>query len=271
MESWFKDLFGTEKPIIAMAHLPALPGTPRYDEALGVEGIVEKLRADVRCLLEAGVDSVMFCNEDDRPYVLTAGLEQVAAMSRIVAELAPRDRPFGVDFLWDAKAAMAIAAATGAAFIREVLTGVYESDMGVWAPSAGELLRYRRQIGAQNVRVFFNIVPEFASPLGTRTLAQKARSVVMSSLPDALLVSGLMAGVAPEPALLQEVKEAVGDAVPVLLNTGARADNIAQYLAVADGAIVGSSLKVNGHTWNPVDPERARAFMAAVRAARGGR
>ncbi|MFQ5855987.1 MAG: BtpA/SgcQ family protein [Anaerolineae bacterium] len=262
------ELFGVDKPVIAMAHFPALPGTPRYVPTLGVDGIIERMREDVHHLLAGGVDAIMFCNEDDRPYTLRASFEAVAVMTRVITELRPTDRPFGVDFLWDAKAPLAIAKATGAAFIREVVTGVYESDMGLWAPDAAALYRYRRQIDAEDVRIFANIMPEFASPLGSRSISERAKSAVTSSLVDAVLVSGLMAGTEPDFSLVQEAKEAVGDQVPVLLNTGARPDNIQRFLAVADGVIVGSTLKVDGYTWNPVDPERVKTFMAAVREVR---
>src|SRR5262245_9330516 len=153
----FSELFEREKPVIAMAHLPPLPGTPLYDEASGVAGIVEAVRADLGILLAAGVDAVLFCNEGDRPYALRAGPEGIAVLARVVAELAPGDRPYGVDFLWDARAALAVAAATGAAFIREVTTGVYESDMGLWNTDAAGLLRERRRLGADNVRVLMNV------------------------------------------------------------------------------------------------------------------
>jgi hypothetical protein len=79
-----------------------------------------------------------------------------------------------------------------------------------------------------------------------------------------------MAGAEPELSALQDAKAAVGDGVPVLVNTGARADNIRTFLQVADGVVVGSSLKVAGHTWNPVDEERVRAFMDVVRQVREG-
>lgn len=265
MSTFLRDLFGVNKPVIAMAHFPALPGTPRYDASLGVEGMMAKMEKDVRHLLDGGVDAIMFCNEDDRPYTFQADFEAVAVMTRIITELRPTDRPFGVDFLWDAKAPLAIAKATGAAFIREVVSGVYESDMGLWAPDAAALYRYRRQIDAQDVRIFANIMPEFASPLGTRTVAQRATSVVTSTLVDAILIAGPMAGAVPDLSLIKEAKEAVGAAVPVFLNTGATAERVGQYLSVADGVIVGSSLKVDGYTWNPVDPERVKAFMSAVK------
>lgn len=265
MSDLLHDLFGVKKPVIAMAHLPALPGTPRYDPALGVEGIVERVRADVEHLLAGGVDGILFCNEDDRPYSFQMDLESVAVMTRVIAEVHPTDRPFGVDFLWDAKAALAVAKATGAAFIREVVTGVYESDMGLWAPDAAALYRYRRQIDAEDVRVFANITPEFASPLGNRSVGERARSAVVSTLVDVILVSGPMAGAEPDVSWIREAKEAVGDAVPVLLNTGAKVSNIRTFLQYADGVIVGSSLKVDGYTWNPVDPARVQAFMEVVK------
>jgi membrane complex biogenesis BtpA family protein len=263
IQEWIPDLFKQDKPVIAMAHVPALPGTPRYDEVGGIDLLVEKVRQDVKILVSGGVDAILFCNEDDRPYVFKAGIEQIAAMTRVVTECAPDDIPYGVDFLWDPNAAIAIAHATGASFTREVFTGVYESDMGVWAPSAGETMRFKRLVGARDLKVFYNVVPEFASTLGTRSVAQRAKSAVVSSLADVILVSGPMAGEEPPIDFIKEIKEVIPD-VPVFLNTGAREENIAAFLNIADGVIVGSSLKVDGDTWNPVDKERVKKFMRVV-------
>jgi uncharacterized protein len=262
----FTDLFEGPKPVIAMAHLPPLPGTPLYDAQAGVGAIVESVRDDVAQLLDAGVDAVMFCNEGDRPYQLQAGPEGVAVLARVVTEVAPKDRPFGCDFLWDPRAALAVAVATGASFIREVATGVYESDMGLWNTNAGELLRERRRLDAEQVQILMNITPEFASQIGNRTITQVARSAVVSSLADAILVSGPMAGSEPDLAALREAADAVGGEVPVFVNTGAKSTNIAEFLTVADGCIVGSDLKRDGGTWNPVDRERADRFLEAARA-----
>lgn len=257
-------MFGVKKPVIAMAHFPALPGTPRYDSTLGIEGILEKLNRDIVNLLNGGVDGLLFCNEDDRPYSLKADFEAISVMTRVITELRPKNVPFGVDFLWDAKAPLAIAKATGASFIREVVTGVYESDMGILAPDPSEIFRYRKKIDAKNIKIFGNITPEFASPLGTRSLSQRAKSAVTSSLLDAVLISGPMAGTEPDLSWLKEAKDAVGKDFPVILNTGAKAENIEKFLLIADGVIVGSSLKKDGYTWNPVDPERVKAFMKVV-------
>lgn len=258
-------LFGVRFPIIAMAHLPPLPGTPLYDEHAGPEGIVEAVREDVTALCAAGVDGIMFCNEGDRPYELHIGPEGVAMMTRVIAELAPRDRPYGVDLLWDAHAALGVAAVTGAAWIREVATGVYESDMGLWTPDVAALLRQRRNLAAQHVAVLMNVTPEFASTIGSRDVGRTARSVLVSSLADAVLVSGPMAGAEPDLAALKAAKEACRAEIPVIANTGVNATNVNRFFDVADAAVVGSGLKVDGHTWNPVDPARATDFMQHVR------
>jgi membrane complex biogenesis BtpA family protein len=261
-EGWFSDLFQVHKPIIAMAHLPALPGTPRYNREKGVEHIVEWVARDIGYLVEGGVDAIMFCNEDDRPYVFEAGIEQIATMARVIAEVKPRDIPFGVDFLWDPMTAMAISHATGGRFIREVLTGVYESDMGLWSPKAGKLARFRSQIGGENIKIFYNVVPEFASSLGHRSEVERAHSAVVSSLADIILVSGKMAGAEADLSIIKNIKDFID--TPVFVNTGVKPDNVQDYLRIADGAIVGSSLKVDGYTWNPVDPKNVKELMKQV-------
>jgi membrane complex biogenesis BtpA family protein len=266
--SLLADLFGTTKPVIAMAHFPPLPGTPLYDGKVGVDQLIDLMGADIARLLNQGVDGILFCNEGDRPYALHGNFEAVAVMTHVIDALRPKDRPFGVDFLWDPKVPLAVGMATGASFVREVFTGVYESDMGLWNTDAADVLRYRHNIGADGIRCFYNVTPEFASDIGHRTVGDRARSAVVSSLADAILVSGLTAGLEPRLDVIQEVKQAVGDRVPVLLNTGAKVSNIREFLGVADGVIVGSSLKVDGYTWNAVDEDRVRSFMDVVRQVR---
>jgi membrane complex biogenesis BtpA family protein len=265
MKSRFRTLFPAEKPLIAMAHLQPLPGSPLYDATAGVQGIVDGVARDLEVLLESGFDGILFANEGDRPYQLRGDLTGAAVMARIVGEVAPDDRPFGVDFLWDSQCSLAIAVATGADFMREVCTGVYESDMGLWHTDAASLLRERRRLDADKLAILMNVTPEFASPIGSRTPALAARSVVTSSLADAILVSGSMAGDEPSLNLVREIRDSVPLEIPVLLNTGAKAATIRDYLEFADGCIVGSDLKVDGHTWNSVDPDRVRRFIDAAR------
>lgn len=270
MSDRFRRLFGDARPVIAMVHLAALPGTPLHDADRGVEGVLADAARDLDALLAAGVDAVMFGNENDRPYELSVDTGSTATMAYVIGRL--RDRisvPFGVNVLWDPVATVALAAATGAAFAREIMTGTYASDMGLWNPSAAEAQRYRARLGAGDVALFYNVAAEFAHSLDARPLASRARSAVMSSVPDAVLVSGPMTGETAPLAELESVKAAL-PSIPVLANTGVRHDTVADVLAVADGCIVGSALKQDGDTWRPVDPDRTADFMARAREARGG-
>jgi membrane complex biogenesis BtpA family protein len=263
-----RSLFGTSKPIIAMVHLPALPGRPRHDRRAGIGKLVDSAAADVKALQAAGVDGLLFCNEADLPYQLVTGPEIAAGMAAVIGQVrACVAVPFGVNVVWDPIASLAVAAATGAAFIREVATGSYESDHGFMRPDLGAIAAYRERIGAGSVALFSNITPEFGSTVGSRTVAERARSAAYLGV-DAILISGLMTGTPLDATELAAAKRAVPD-VPVLANTGTRAETIGEILAVADGAIVGTSLKVDGVTWNAVDQDRAARFMEAARAARG--
>jgi uncharacterized protein len=265
----FKALFGESKPVIAMVHLAPMPGTPLYDADGGVKAIVEAARRDLRALQAADVDAVMFGNENDRPYELKVDTASTATMAYVIGQLRNEiEKPFGVNVLWDPMASVALAAATGASFLREILTGTYASDMGPWTPNAGEAMRYRDRLDRSDLVMLANVSAEFAYSLDRRELADRARSAVFSSIPDAILVSGAITGEAAEMADLIAVKKALPDS-PVLANTGVKHATVADVLKVADGCIVGSSLKVEGDTWKAVDPERAAEFMRLAKAARG--
>ena len=252
------DLLGTRKPVIAMLHARALPGRPRHDPAPGLAPIKEALAADLDALQRAGVDGLLFCNEADLPYQLQAGPEIAAAMAALVGGLRGRIAvPFGIDIVWDPVASLAVARATGACFVREVFTGVYESDLGVMQP---------RSEKPGTIAIFANITPEFASPLGRRTTTQRARSAVCLGV-DAVLITGPITGLPTDLAELAAVKAAV-PGTPVLASTGVTIDTVRQTLEIADGVIVGTHLKYDGVTWNPVDPARAVAFMDRAKRAR---
>lgn len=264
----FEQVFGREKPVIAMVHLGALPGTPLHDAAGGVEAILRGAEADLAALQAAGVDAVMFGNENDRPYELRVDTASTATMGYVIGRL--RDRitvPFGVNVLWDPMATMALAAATGASFVREIFTGTYASDMGLWAPDAGAARRYAARLGVGHVATLYNVSAEFAGSLDPRSLADRARSAVFSSVPDAVLVSGAITGEAARMEDLEAVKRVL-PMTPVLANTGVKHATVAEVLRIADGCIVGSALKHGGDTWAGVDPDRAKDFMDRVRAVR---
>ncbi len=269
MTEKFRRVFGNGKPVIGMVHFGALPGSPLYDADGGLDRLTDAAAADLAALQSAGFDAVMFGNENDRPYEFDVDRASLATMAAIIGTLKDRITiPFGVNVLWDATSTVALAAATGARFVREILTGTYVSDMGPWTPDAGKAYRYRDRLDRSDLAMLFNISAEFADSLDRRPLPDRARSAVFSSIPDAVLVSGQITGEAAALSDLEAVKAVLPD-TPVLANTGVKHDTVADVLRVADGCIVGSSLKVDGDTWNPVDPERAADFMARARAARG--
>ena len=263
--SWLEALFGVRKPIIAMCHLQALPGDPSYDVAAGMSAVVESARKDLRALQDGGVDAVMFSNEFSLPYLTSVKPETIAAVSRVIGELMTDiSVPFGVNVLWDPIASLDVAAATGALFIREVMSGVYASDFGLWNTNSGEVARHQAMLGLKDIKLFYNIVPEAATYLAGRDIAEVARTTVFNSGPSALCVSGITAGVETDSQTLLSVKNAVPDTV-IFSNTGCKLENIEQQLAYADGAIVGTTFKVDGVFRNSVDRTRVRVFMDKVK------
>lgn len=256
MMTWIEDLFGVKKPIIAMCHLGALPGDPHFNKKEGIVEVIAWARKDLMALQNGGVDAVMFSNEFSMPYLTQVHTVTVAAMARIIGELMPDIRiPFGVNVLWDPAASLDLAVSTGARFVREIFSGVYASDFGLWNPNAGEVVRHQHAIGAESVRLFFNIVPEAARYLADRDIVEIAKSTVFNHQPDALCVSGLTAGAQTDLSILNRVKEAVPE-TPVFANTGVRPDNVAEQLSIADGAIVGTTFKYDGKFENHVDEKR---------------
>lgn len=266
--SWLKEVIGTEKAIIAMCHLLPLPGDPYYNKEKGMDYVVEMAKKDFLALQEGGVDAVMFSNEFSLPYLTDVRTETVAAMARIIGELKPLIKiPYGVNVLWDAKKSLDLAVAVDAKFVREIFTGVYASDFGLWNTNVGETVRHQRTIGAENVKLLFNIVPEAAKYVADRDIKEVAKSTVFNNRPDALCVSGLTAGSETDSAMLKVVKDTVPNTV-ILANTGVRLSNLEQQLSIADGAVVGTTFKYDGIFENHVDVERVKEFMARVRAFR---
>jgi membrane complex biogenesis BtpA family protein len=260
-----KTTFGSHKPIIAMIHFGPLPGSPLYDKDGGMQKLIDLAAADIAALQDGGVDAVMFGNEGDRPYLLKASPQSLAAMSFAVGELKRTIKiPFGVNYLWDPVASVALGIASGARFVREIFTGVYDSDMGLWAPDAASAVRLRADCDRADLKLMYNINAEFASPIGDRSIAARAKSAVFSSLADIVLVSGPMTGEAVETGNLKKVKDVLPD-TPVFANTGVNIDNVADILSIADGAVIGTHFKVDGDTWKAVDKARVSRFMDKVR------
>jgi hypothetical protein len=258
------DFFASKKAVVAMAHIGALPGSPGYDADGGVAKLIDSVLSDILKLQAGGVDAIMFGNEFDRPYQLKAPPEGVAAMAAVIQAVKPEiTTPFGVNYLWDPLASVAIAVAVGAQFVREIFTGVFASDMGLWAPDCAGAVRLRAQLRRPDLKLMFNVNAEFAYSLDQRPIELRARSAVFSSVADAVLVSGPLTGESVDQSALRKVRDAVPE-TPLFANTGVTLDNVGAILAVADGVVIGTHLKVGGVTWNPVDGERVKRFMDAV-------
>src|SRR5438128_12186990 len=180
------------RTIIGMVHLPPLPGSPRWDGSMA--RVVESALADARALVEGGVDAVLVENFGDAPF--TPGRVEpatVAAMSVVAAEVRkalPRTN-LGVNVLKnDARAALAVAAAVGASFIRvNVHTGAVLADQGIIHSDAYGTLRDRRMLAA-DVAIFADVQAKHAVPLAPVEIEHEARDLVHRGLADAIVVTG---------------------------------------------------------------------------------
>jgi len=258
-----RDLFGVQRALIGMIHVGALPGTPAARHDVGA--LIEAALADARAYRSAGFHGVMIENMHDRPYLnRTVGPEITAAMTAIGREVS-RDLslPLGIQVLAGAnREALAVALACGARFVRcEGFVFAHVADEGLMNADAGELLRYRRTIGADGIRVFADIKKKHSSHAITADLdlATTARAAEFA-LADGVIVTGAATGQPTDPADVHDARRAV--AIPVLVGSGVTARTMPQ-LAMAHGFIVGSEAKQDGVWSNPVDPARANALVAA--------
>lgn len=251
--------------LVAMLHLEPLPGAPRFQGDF--DRVLERALEEALVLQRAGFEALLIENYGDAPFFADdVPKVTVAAMARAVATVrAAVDLPLGINVLRnDALAALAVAAAAGAQFIRvNVLTGVMYTDQGVIQGRAAELARARRNL-APEVEVLADVLVKHAVPPHGLTLEQAATDTFERGLADALVVTGSATGRSPEPASIEKVRRAVPGA-PVLVGSGVTRGRVGALLEVSDGVIVGTDLKRGGVTTNPVDPQRAAAFMQAAR------
>lgn len=260
-----RSLFRSAKPVIAMLHVGALPGTPRATRSL--REIETHALREAKIYRDAGVHGLMIENMHDTPYLRgRVGPEIVAAMAviaRAVKDATPL--PCGVQILAAANnEAMAVALAAGLDFIRaEGFAFAHVADEGVIQSSAAELLRYRRAIGAGRVQVWADVKKKHSSHAITADvgIGETAHAVEFMR-GDAVIVTGAVTGDAPKPDDVREVKRATR--LPVYLGSGVTAANVASFCADADGFIVGSEFKTGGHWAGAVEPKRVRRFMAAL-------
>jgi membrane complex biogenesis BtpA family protein len=271
MRSPIETLFGVRRALIGMLHVPALPGTPAAQHS--IEQLIESVVGEARVYQAAGFAGLLLENMHDRPYLKGAvGPEIVATLAVIGREVRRAvPLPLGVQVLAGAnQAALAVALACGASFVRvEGFVFAHVADEGLIEATAGELLRYRRHIGAEAVRIFADIKKKHAAHALTADvpLADTAQAAEFF-LADGVIVTGTATGVAADPDEVASVRRHV--ALPVLVGSGVTPENLGRY-AAADGLIVGSWVKEGGLWSAPLAPARvaaaARAFAALAGAA----
>lgn len=266
-------LFPGGPPIVGMIHLAPLPGSPRFSGSL--DAVLERAVAEAALLQDLGVDGLLVENFGDVPFHKeTVPPVTVATMTRAVVEirraLGRREIPVGVNVLRnDARSAIAIAAASGASFIRvNVHIGASVTDQGVIEGRSDETLRLRASI-APECAILADLRVKHARPLVERPLEEEVSDLLERGLADVLLITGARTGSAPDPAELERARTAARGA-PVWIASGLDGDNASRMRGLADGFIVGSALKRDGRATEPIDPSRARAVIDALRAPEGG-
>jgi membrane complex biogenesis BtpA family protein len=258
--------FSHAKPIIGMLHVPALPGAPLYKNDLNA--ITDLMRRDAAALAEGGVHGLMIENFGDTPFfpgsVPPSVVAHLTALAAMVLREVPQ-LPLGINVLRnDGRSALAVAHAVGAAYIRvNVLTGARVTDQGVIQGIAHDLLRDRKLLGADSIRIFADVDVKHSAPLAARPIQDEVDDTIERGMADAVIVSGAGTGKATDLQHLKNVKSYAG-ATPVFVGSGINAMTIADYLPHADGFIVGTALKVDGNAANPVDVKRVKELVRLV-------
>ncbi|WP_435160742.1 BtpA/SgcQ family protein [Halorubrum sp. SY-15] len=263
--------FGTATPVIGMVHLGPLPGAPKAaaDGAAAMQSVLEGAVADARALERGGVDGVLVENFGDAPFHPDdVPKHTVAATTRAATAVADATTlPIGINVLRnDAEAAVSVAAAVDAAFVRvNVHTGARVTDQGIVEGRAHETLRLRERLGV-DVGIFADTDVKHSAPLTPEGYsAESFADATERGLADAVVASGSGTGAAIDRAALEAVvdeRERHGLETPVFVGSGVRPETIGDLLALADGVIVGTALKAAGETTAPVDEERVATLVS---------
>jgi membrane complex biogenesis BtpA family protein len=266
----FAPLFPHPKPVISMIHVGALPGTPASTQR--VAELVALATREAKLYREGGVDGIAIENMHDLPYLRgSVGPEIVAAMTLLgQAVKSEGGLPVGIQILAGANVeAMAVAHAAGLDFIRaEGYVFAHVADEGIIESSAAKLLRYRKMIGAERVQVWADVKKKHSAHAITADVSLGATAETVEFMRgDAVIVTGNVTG---DPPKIEDVREARAAChLPVILGSGVDVNNIAAFFPEADGFIIGTHFKVDGHWAKTVDPKRVEKFMEAVHRLRG--
>jgi membrane complex biogenesis BtpA family protein len=259
--NWLKDAFGAEKVVIASLYLPPLPGSPDFRPGTPLKDLIAVTRREVETLDAGRMDAIVFGNQQDRPWKVGVGPETTAMMTRIILEATQGfSIPFGITVFWDDLAAIAVAKATGACFVRGVFRGTYAGEMGLLTMNAADALRYRAAIDATDIKLMFLLRPILCQLITPRNLESQVKDALWSSKPDAFTLGGPIPGQAPAFDELRMVKKLAKD-VPVFMNNGGNTQNLAQVFASADGLVIGTHLREDNVSWKPFDRQKVAEFM----------
>jgi uncharacterized protein len=263
-------LFAKDKPVIGMIHVGALPGTPAHSQS--IPHIIEQAAAEASLYKDGGVDGLMIENMHDVPYLRgRVGPEIVAAMAVIGrAVKAACGLPVGIQILAGANIeALAAAHAASLDFIRaEGYAFAHIADEGWIESSAAELLRFRKQIGAEHIQVWADVKKKHSSHAITTDVSLGATAEAVEFMRgDAVIVTGGATGLPPGRTDVEEVK--AHTRLPVILGSGADDTNLREFYGAADGFIVGSHFKKRGRWDEAVDAERVQRFMEVMNELRG--
>jgi membrane complex biogenesis BtpA family protein len=268
MSDWVKEIIGTDKAIIGLCHIPALPGDPFYDEEGGMEKVYDAVRRDVLSLQEGGIDAIQFTNEFSMPYSSRVGPAIVAAMAYLIGRVkTDLEVPFGANCIMDPLATIALCAATGAKWTRGAYHGTWATNSGLASADSSEVYRLRRNLGADNLKLVHYINPENSVDVGGRNYIECFKPYYFLNKPDAIGVAGSVAGQQPDPAFLRNCRETFRESVIVVI-TGVKLENLEELMQHANAAFVGTSLKKDGVFTNEVDAARVAALMEKVRSIR---
>ena len=262
----FEGLFTTRKPVVAVIHVGALPGTPAA--ALAVDQLTELAVREAARYRDGGVDGLLVENMHDVPYLRgSVGPEVVAAMAVVARAVKAEGRlPVGVQILAGANVeAVAVAHAAGLDYVRvEAYAFAHVADEGLIQSSAAEVLRFRKRIGADSVRVWADVKKKHSAHAITADVSLGETCATVEFMRgDAVIVSGSATGEPPRSADAREAKSHCR--IPVLLGSGVTPENVAEFYDAADGFIVGSYFKERGLWSNTVEPARVERMMEAVR------
>ena len=262
-----ESIFGRTPCLIGVVHLPALPGSPRWSGDMAP--VIERAVRDARALESAGFDGVILENFGDSPFSRGfAGRGAVAGLA-VAAAAAGREvaLPLGINVLRnDAQSAVAVAAATGARFIRvNVHMGAAATDQGIIQGDARETLQAARE-SAPGLAIFADVFVKHARPLGNAGIEQAARELVERGSAAAVIVSGDATGAPVSVEEMARVRASIAG-TPVIAGSGVTAGSVAGVLQSCDGIIVGSHIMEGGAAAHPIDRKRATDFVKAARGA----